>query len=106
MATNSEDITALARKREYSAGFITAVESESVAPGLNEDVIRLISAKKQEPEWLLEFRLKAYRRWLKMEEPQWDHVHYPKVNYQAISYYSAPKSMANRPKSLDEVDPK
>jgi Fe-S cluster assembly protein SufB len=106
MAANPQDITELMRRREYAAGFVTAVESETVPPGLSEDVIRMISAKKQEPEWLLEFRLKAYRRWLKMERPEWAHLHYPPIDYQAISYYSAPKSMANRPKSLDEVDPK
>ena len=106
MAANPESIHDLIRRREYAAGFVTAIESETVPPGLNEDVIRAISARKEEPEWLLEFRLKAYRRWLKMEEPEWAHLHYPKIDYQAISYYSAPKSMANRPKSLDEVDPK
>src|SRR3546814_13898726 len=66
----------------------------------------LISAKKGEPEWLLEFRLKAYRRWLTMSEPRWAHVQYPQIDYQAISYYSTPKSMTDGPKSLDEVDPK
>lgn len=91
--------------REYAAGFVTDIESETLPPGLNEDVIRFISAKKNEPEWLLEWRLKAYRHWLTMEEPTWAHVHYPKVDYQAISYFSAPKSQEDRPKSLDEVDP-
>jgi Fe-S cluster assembly protein SufB len=106
MSTNQEDIQALVRNRTYSAGFVTDVDSETIAPGLSEDVVRAISARKQEPEWLLEFRLKAYRRWLKMTEPKWAHVHYPPVDYQAISYYSAPKSMKDAPKSLDEVDPK
>ncbi|NKF24444.1 Fe-S cluster assembly protein SufB [Solimonas marina] len=106
MAANPSEIEALVQNRKYEAGFITDIESESVPPGLSEDVIRLISAKKQEPEWLLEFRLKAYRRWLTMDEPRWAHVQYPKLDYQAISYYSVPKSMANAPKSLDEVDPK
>ncbi|EAR08528.1 Fe-S cluster assembly protein SufB [Reinekea blandensis] len=93
-------------KSEYEAGFTTNVESATIPPGLNEDVIRLISAKKQEPEWLLEWRLKAYRAWEQMEEPDWAHVTYPKPDFQALSYYSSPKSMEeNRPKSLDEVDP-
>ncbi|PPE72240.1 Fe-S cluster assembly protein SufB [Solimonas fluminis] len=106
MSTNQEDIQALVRNRTYSAGFVTDVDSETLPPGLNEDVVRAISARKQEPEWLLEFRLKAYRRWLKMSEPKWAHVHYPPIDYQAVSYYSAPKSMKDAPKSLDEVDPK
>lgn len=92
-------------KKEYSAGFVTDVESETLPPGLNEEVIAFISAKKGEPEWMLEWRLKAYRSWLEMEEPSWAHVSYPKIDFNAISYYSAPKSLADRPKSLDEVDP-
>jgi len=104
---NIQDVTAMVAGRKlYSAGFITDYEADKVAPGLNEDVIRLISAKKDEPEWLLNFRLKAYRRWLKMTEPDWAHVNYEKVDYQSISYYSQPKSMKDGPKSLDEVDPK
>ncbi len=91
-------------QREYRWGFVTEIEEESVPPGLNDDVIRLISAKKREPEWLLEFRLKAYRQWLKMKEPHWANVHYDPIDYQNIVYYSAPK-MDKRPKSLDEVDP-
>ena len=106
MATQPQDIQELMRRREYSAGFVTSIESETIAPGLSEDVVRMISARKQEPEWLLEFRLKAYRRWLKMEQPTWAHVHYPQIDYQAISYYSQPKSHKDAPKSLDEVDPK
>jgi len=106
MSTSQEDIQALVRNRTYSAGFVTDVDSETLPPGLSEDVVRAISARKQEPEWLLEFRLKAYRRWLKMSEPKWAHVHYPPIDYQAVSYYSAPKSMKDAPKSLDEVDPK
>src|SRR3954469_21329231 len=102
----TQEMQDLVKARKYEAGFITDVESESAPPGLSEDTIRLISAKKNEPQWLLDFRLKAYRRWLKMTEPTWAHVHYPKIDYQAISYYSAPKSMKDRPKSLDEVDPK
>lgn len=93
-------------KTEYEAGFVTDVESETIPPGLNEDVIRLISAKKNEPEWLLEWRLKAFRSWEQMEEPDWAHVTYPKPDFQALSYYSSPKSMEeNRPQSLEEVDP-
>ncbi len=92
--------------REYTAGFITDIESESIPVGLNEDVVRLISAKKNEPEWLLEWRLKAYRFWTTMKEPAWQNVHYPPIDYQAASYYSAPKSRENAPKSLEDVDPK
>ncbi|HEY0974787.1 MAG TPA: Fe-S cluster assembly protein SufB [Solimonas sp.] len=106
MSASPTDIQDLVKNRTYSAGFVTDVDSETLPPGLSEDVVRHISAQKQEPEWLLEFRLKAYRRWLKMTEPTWAHVHYPKIDYQAISYYSAPKSMKDGPKSLDEVDPK
>ena len=92
-------------KRRYEAGFVTEVEEETVPPGLNEDIIRLISAKKEEPEFLLEWRLKAYRHWLTMREPRWAHVRYEPIDYQAIRYYAAPKQK-ERPKSLDEVDPK
>lgn len=91
--------------KEYSAGFVSDIESDTLAPGLDEDVIRFISAKKNEPEWLLEWRLQAYRDWLEMETPEWAHVHYPRVDFQALSYYSAPKSMEDGPQSLDEVDP-
>lgn len=92
-------------KNDYEAGFYTAVESDTLPPGLDEDVIRFISTKKGEPEWMLEWRLEAYRGWLEMDEPNWAHVHYPPVDFQALSYFSAPKSMADKPKSLDEVDP-
>ena len=92
-------------KTEYAAGFHTDIESDTLPPGLNEDVIRFISARKDEPEWMLEWRLKAYHAWLEMEEPTWAHVKYPEVDFQSISYFSAPKSMADRPQSLDEVDP-
>jgi Fe-S cluster assembly protein SufB len=100
----SEQVENLIRK-DYSAGFHTTIESDTLRPGLDEDVIRFISAKKEEPEWMLEWRLKAFRAWLEMEEPTWAHVSYPLVDFQALSYYSAPKSMASKPKSLDEVDP-
>ena len=94
-----------ALEREYAAGFVSDIEADTFPPGLNEDVIRRISAVKNEPEWMLEWRLQAYRMWLDMEEPEWAHVNYPKIDFQAISYYSAPKSMGDGPKSLDEVDP-
>jgi Fe-S cluster assembly protein SufB len=105
MATTQE-LEKMLKTREYRAGFVTDIESDTVPPGLSEDVIRAISAKKGEPQWLLDFRLKAYRRWLKMEMPSWAHLNYPPIDFQAISYYSTPKSMADGPKSLDEVDPK
>ncbi len=92
--------------KEYEHGFVTDIDTDTVAPGLNEEVIALISAKKEEPEWLLEWRLAAFRRWTRMAEPEWAHVHYPPIDYQAISYYSAPKAKTDGPKSLDEVDPK
>ena len=89
---------------DYKYGFFTDIEMDSAPPGLNEDIIRFISAKKQEPEWMLEFRLKAYRHWLTMEEPQWAHISYPPINYQDIIYYAAPKKKPELT-SLDEVDP-
>ena len=104
MATNAE-IESQIKAREYKAGFVTNIESETLPPGLDEDVVRFISAKKGEPEWLTEWRLKAYREWLTMEEPDWAHLGYPEIDYQGVSYYSAPKSMEDKPKSLDEVDP-
>ncbi|MEE8057314.1 MAG: Fe-S cluster assembly protein SufB [Pseudomonadales bacterium] len=91
--------------QEYEAGFVSDIESETFEPGLDEDVIRRISAMKSEPEWMLEWRLKAFHSWQQMDVPTWAHVHYPKIDFQAISYYSAPKSLADKPKSLDEVDP-
>ena len=94
-----------ALERKYDAGFYSEIESETFESGLDESVIRRISAMKNEPEWMLEWRLKSYHAWLEMEEPDWAHVDYPKIDYQAISYYSAPKSMKDKPKSLDEVDP-
>jgi Fe-S cluster assembly protein SufB len=107
MSANTTDVQRLVESRgKYSAGFVTDVESDTVPPGLSEDTIRALSARKREPDWLLEFRLKAYRRWLKMSEPRWAQVQYPSIDYQAISYYSAPKSMKDAPKSLAEVDPK
>ncbi len=92
-------------KKEYAAGFFTDIESDTLPPGLSEEVVTFISQKKGEPTWMLEWRLKAYRAWREMKEPEWAHVHYPDIDFDAISYYSAPKSMADKPKSLDEVDP-
>jgi len=97
-----DDIT----RTEYKAGFVTDIEQETLPPGLSEDVVRRISEKKAEPGWMTEWRLKAYRHWLTMREPTWPNVHYPPIDYQAISYFSAPKQTKDGPKSLDEVDPK
>ena len=91
-------------QREYEHGFVTEIESDAIEPGLSEDVVRLISSKKNEPEWLLEWRLKAYRHWLTMDEPEWHNVKFPKIDHQASVYYSAPKKKAKL-NSLDEVDP-
>jgi Fe-S cluster assembly protein SufB len=92
--------------QKYRHGFVTDIEADTVPPGLNEDVIRLISRKKEEPQFMLDWRLKAYRHWLTMREPHWAHLRIAPIDYQAISYYSAPKSPADAPKSLEEVDPK
>ena len=92
--------------RNYQHGFVTDIESDTVPPGLDESVIRLISAKKREPKFLLDWRLRAYEHWLTMREPHWAHLHYPPLDYQAISYFSAPKPKGDAPKSLAEVDPK
>ncbi|PDP58698.1 Fe-S cluster assembly protein SufB, partial [Porphyromonas gingivalis] len=89
---------------EYKYGFVTDIETETIGRGLSEDTVRLISAKKEEPEWLLEFRLNAYRHWLSMKEPDWAHLNIPPIDYQDIIYYAAPKKKKG-PKSLDEVDP-
>jgi Fe-S cluster assembly protein SufB len=90
---------------KYKYGFTTDIESEKAPKGLNEDIVRLISSKKDEPEWMLEWRLAAYRRWLTMDEPEWARVSYPRIDFQDIYYYSAPKNFGDGPKSLDEVDP-
>ena len=90
--------------KPYKAGFKTEIEADTIPKGLSEETVRLISAKKEEPEWMLEFRLKAFRKWLTMEEPDWSDNRYPDIDYQAVSYYSAPKVMEKK-KSLDEVDP-
>ena len=93
-------------ERKYRHGFVTDIEADTVPPGLNEDTIRLISAKKNEPDWLLDWRLQAYRHWLSMRQPNWANLRIDPIDFQAISYFSAPKSNKDRPKSLDEVDPK
>jgi Fe-S cluster assembly protein SufB len=105
MSTATETIEGFV-KQEYKYGFYTDVETESAPPGLNEDIIRLISRKKNEPEFMLEWRLKALRHWQTMEEPRWAKVKYGPIDYQKIIYYSAPKKRGDGPKSLDEVDPK
>ncbi|MEA2119921.1 Fe-S cluster assembly protein SufB [Halovibrio sp. HP20-50] len=101
----SEEMEQLVR-REYKDGFVTDIESDTLPPGLDENTIAFISNKKGEPEWMLEWRLDAYRQWLKMEAPSWAHLDYPPIDYQSISYFSAPKRPEDRPQSLDEVDPK
>jgi len=101
MSTDLETIQHVTES-EYKYGFTTDIDTEVIPPGLNEDIVRLISAKKGEPEWLLQWRLKAFRHWQKMEEPAWHNVHYPTIDYQSIIYFAAPKKKAN---SLDEVDP-
>lgn len=90
---------------KYEAGFVTDIETDKAPKGLSEEIVRLISSKKNEPEWMLQWRLKAFQRWLEMPEPDWQKPKFPKIDYQDIHYYAAPKSMANKPKSLDEVDP-
>ena len=95
-----EDFTS----KEYEHGWSVDIESDQAPKGLNEDIVRFISAKKNEPEWLLEWRLKAFRKWLELDEPEWANVHYPKIDFQEIIYYSAPKKQKEL-KSLDEVDP-
>ncbi|HWO99420.1 MAG TPA: Fe-S cluster assembly protein SufB [Methylococcus sp.] len=104
MSATAETLERLIQK-DYKPGFVTDVEADTLPPGLNEDVIHAISAKKKEPQFMLEWRLNAFRHWLTMHEPKWAFVHYGPIDYQAISYYSAPK-VRERPKSLDEIDPK
>ncbi|OGR81278.1 MAG: Fe-S cluster assembly protein SufB [Elusimicrobia bacterium RIFCSPLOWO2_02_FULL_39_32] len=104
MKTKNHSIEELTQK-EYKYGFVSNIEMDTVPAGLNEDVIRLISAKKEEPSFMLEWRLKAYSHWLKMKEPTWHNLHYPPIDFQKISYYAAPKSKKSGPKTLEEVDP-
>src|SRR5690348_7244011 len=103
MSTATDTIEAFTGQ-EYKYGFVTDIETEKIPKGLNEDIVRLISAKKNEPEWLLEWRLRAYRHWLTMTEPKWHNVHYSPIDYQEAYYYAAhkPRKVLN---SLDEVDP-
>jgi Fe-S cluster assembly protein SufB len=105
MSALAETEKTVAALEKYKYGFVTDIEMETLAKGLNEDVVRFISAKKEEPEWMLEWRLSAFRRWREMEEPSWARVHYPKIDYQNASYYAAPKQTV-KPASLEEVDPK
>jgi Fe-S cluster assembly protein SufB len=105
MAVENPSLLEIAN-REYGAGFVTDIESDEIPAGLSEDVVRLISSKKNEPAWLLEWRLKAFRHWTTMKEPTWQNVHYPPIDYQSIVYFSAPRRNKNAPKSLEEVDPK
>ncbi|OBQ41875.1 MAG: cysteine desulfurase, partial [Anabaena sp. MDT14b] len=100
----SASVTTLVNQ-PYKYGFVTDIEADTIPRGLSEDVVRLISAKKNEPEFMLEYRLRAYHQWLKMTEPTWSHVQYPPINYQDIIYYSAPKQKKAKLNSLDEVDP-
>ena len=104
MSTSTGDLDKLLSS-DYEQGFVTEIEADTVPPGLNEAVIRTISAKKQEPEWMLEWRLKAYRRWQTLQDPEWAHINHPDIDFQAISYYSAPRQAGDGPKSLEEVDP-
>ncbi|MEM8885934.1 MAG: Fe-S cluster assembly protein SufB [Planctomycetota bacterium] len=104
MSSHDDTIHEFANK-EYEWGWVTDIEADSLPPGLNEEVVRFISMKKGEPDWLLQWRLQAFATWQKMEEPTWAFVEYPPIDFQAASYYSAPKSAADGPKSLDEVDP-
>jgi Fe-S cluster assembly protein SufB len=104
MNTSTNELEVLT-SQQYKYGFVTDIEADSAPPGLNEDIIRWISAKKKEPAFMLEWRLKAFRHWLTMKEPTWHNVHYSPINYQDIVYYSAPKSKKDGPKSLEEVDP-
>ena len=104
MQTETSTIEQFATQ-DYQFGFVTDVEQDTFPPGLSEDTVRRLSAKKEEPEWMLEWRLKAYRHWLTMTEPTWANVHYTPIDYQSISYYAGPKAKGSGPKSLDEVDP-
>src|SRR6201995_898077 len=105
MSSKSQEVEALVGQK-YRHGFVTDIESDSLPPGLDEEVVAAISKKKHEPKFLLDWRLKAFRHWQTMQEPTWAHVHYKRIDYQDISYYSAPRAPKDAPKSLDEVDPK
>jgi len=105
---NNETLNTLKsyNQKKYKYGFVTPIESERSKKGLSEDTIKYISYKKNEPKWMIEWRLKSYNKWLKMSEPKWANLKFPKINYQNIYYYSAPKGFKNKPKKLSEVDPK
>ena len=105
MSTDPDNIESIVNRR-YEHGFVTDIATDTMPPGLDENVVRAISARKNEPDFLLEWRLRAYRQWREMQEPDWAHVHYPPIDFEAISYYAAPKSDDDRPKSLEDVDPK
>jgi Fe-S cluster assembly protein SufB len=105
VSTDPDNIESLVNRR-YEHGFVTDIETDSLPPGLDENVVRAISERKSEPEFMLDWRLRAYRQWRKMQEPTWAHVKFSPIDYESISYFSAPKSDEDRPKSLDEVDPK
>ncbi|MFM9006022.1 MAG: Fe-S cluster assembly protein SufB, partial [Flavobacteriales bacterium] len=104
MAYEGDELLDQVTSKDYAYGFTTQIETDMAPPGLNEDIIRLISKKKEEPEWLLQWRLEAFQTWKKMSEPEWAHVRYDKPNFQAISYYAAPKKKPAL-NSLDELDP-
>ena len=104
MSTTTDKLKEFVDK-DYAYGFVTEIEVDTIPKGLDENTVRIISEKKEEPEWLLEWRLKAFRHWLTMTEPTWPNVHYPPIDYQDVRYYSAPKQDKDKPKSLDEVDP-
>ena len=104
MSNTQDDILEEVVNADYKYGFVTDIEQEFAPKGLSEDIVRFISAKKEEPEWMLEWRLKAFREWQKMTEPHWANVHFPKVDFQEIIYYAAPK-VKPQLDSLDQVDP-
>nr|HPK65792.1 Fe-S cluster assembly protein SufB [Thermoanaerobaculia bacterium] len=105
MTTTDNDTIEQLATQEYKYGFVTDIEQVKLPAGLSEEIVQRISALKGEPDWMLEWRLKAYRHWLTMREPTWHNVTYPPIDYQAVHYYAAPKSLKDGPKSLDEVDP-
>ena len=104
MENNQDEVLRDVTRNEYKYGFYTDIETDTIPKGLNENIIRMISSKKNEPEWLLDFRLKAFKHWKKMTMPQWAHLDIPEIDYQDIIYYAAPKQKV-RPESLDDVDP-
>jgi Fe-S cluster assembly protein SufB len=104
-ATETQQTLEAFAKREYKEGWVTSIDADALPPGLSEDVVRAISAKKQEPQWMLQWRLRAYHQWLTMAEPNWQFTKYPPIDYQSMIYYSAPKQASEGPKSLDEIDP-